>query len=102
MTVTKEKITGALCEVYDPEIPFVNVVDLGLIYDTRIENDKVDIDMTLTAPGCPMAGMIANLVKEAVENVEGVDEAKVNIVWDPPWDPSRMSEEGKKRLGFDE
>lgn len=101
MAVTKEAVTAALNEVYDPEIPFVNVVDLGLIYDTRIDDGNVDIDMTLTAPGCPMAGMIANLVKEAVQGVEGVDEANVNIIWDPPWDPSRMTEEGKKKLGFD-
>lgn len=101
MAVTKEAISAVLADVYDPEIPFVNVVDLGLIYDTRIEDDKVEIDMTLTAPGCPMAGMIATLVKEAVEAVEGIREAKVNVVWDPPWDPSRMSEEGKKKLGFD-
>lgn len=101
MAVTKEEITVALSEVYDPEIPFVNVVDLGLIYDTRIDNGNVDIDMTLTAPGCPMAGMIASLVKEAVEGVDGVEEANVNIVWDPPWDPSRMTDEGKKKLGFE-
>jgi metal-sulfur cluster biosynthetic enzyme len=101
VAVTKEDITGALSEVYDPEIPFVNVVDLGLIYDMRIDDGNVDIDMTLTAPGCPMAGMIASLVKEAVVGVEGVEEANVNVVWDPPWDPSRMTEEGKKKLGFD-
>ncbi len=101
MAVTEEAVAAALNEVYDPEIPFVNVVDLGLIYDTRIDNGNVDIDMTLTAPGCPMAAMIANLIKEAVEGVEGVDEANVNIIWDPPWDPSRMTEEGKKKLGFD-
>ncbi len=101
MAVTEEAVAAALNEVYDPEIPFVNVVDLGLIYETRIDAGNVDIDMTLTAPGCPMAGMIANLVKEAVEGVEGVDEANVNIIWDPPWDPSRMTEEGKKRLGFE-
>jgi FeS assembly SUF system protein len=101
VVVTNEDVTAALNEVYDPEIPFVNVVDLGLIYDTRINNGNVDIDMTLTAPGCPMAGMIANLVKEAVENVDGVEEANVNIVWDPPWDPSRMTDEGKKKLGFE-
>jgi len=101
VAVTKEAITAALSEVYDPEIPFVNVVDLGLIYDTRVNDGNVEIDMTLTAPGCPMAGMIATLVKEAVEAVEGVAAAKVNIVWDPAWDPSRMSDEGKKKLGFD-
>lgn len=101
MAVTEEAVAAALNEVYDPEIPFVNVVDLGLIYETRIDAGKVDIDMTLTAPGCPMAAMIANLIKEAVEGVEGVDEANVNIIWDPPWDPSRMTEEGKKRLGFE-
>lgn len=101
MAVTKEDITDALSEVYDPEIPFVNVVDLGLIYDMRIDDGNVDIDMTLTAPGCPMAGMIASLVKEAVVGIEGVDEANVNVVWDPPWDPSRMTDEGKKKLGFD-
>ncbi len=101
MAVTKEAVAAALNEVYDPEIPFVNVVDLGLIYETRIDDGNVDIDMTLTAPGCPMAGMIANMVKEAVEAVDGVGEANVKIVWEPPWDPSRMTEAGKKKLGFD-
>ena len=95
----KEKIEAALKECYDPEIP-LNVLDLGLIYDIRLDNGNVEIDMTLTAPGCPMHSLIARDIKSKVENVEGVEDVKVNVVWDPPWTPERISEEGKKVLGF--
>jgi FeS assembly SUF system protein len=93
-------IIAALRTVHDPEIP-VNIYDLGLIY--RIEPNGrgfVEIDMTLTAPGCPVAGEILNWVQNAVSNVEGIDSVKVNLVFDPPWDKSRMSEEAQLELGL--
>jgi FeS assembly SUF system protein len=93
-------IIGALRTVHDPEIP-VNVFDLGLIYRIDVkEAGLVEIDMTLTAPGCPVAGEMLGWVKAAVSGVEGVAEAKVNLVFDPPWDQSLMSEEAKLELGL--
>jgi metal-sulfur cluster biosynthetic enzyme len=79
----------------------VNIVDLGLIYDVKIEGDKVNVKMTLTAVGCPMSAGIAYDVKNKLLTLEGVKEANVEIVWDPPWNPTMMSEEAKKLLGFD-
>ena len=93
-------IIAALRTVHDPEIP-VNIYDLGLIY--RIAPDYqgfVDIDMTLTAPGCPVAGEMLNWVQKAVSEVAGVDRVKVNLVFDPPWDKSMMSEEAQLELGL--
>jgi FeS assembly SUF system protein len=98
--IKKESIIEALKDCYDPEIP-INIVDLGLIYDLKIdENDRVYIKMTLTAPGCPMHSLITEQVKQAVERVEGVKEVFVEVVWDPPWSPERMSDEAKKLLGI--
>lgn len=93
----KEKIIEALKEVYDPEIP-INIVDLGLIYGVEIQDGKVKIKMTLTAPGCPLAASIAEAVKYRVMDVEGVESVDVELVWDPPWNPSMISEEGKEIL----
>lgn len=95
-----ETIVAALRTVFDPEIP-VNVYDLGLIY--RIETKEsvsVEIDMTLTAPACPVAGEMLNWVRNAVSAVEGIQNVKVNLVFDPPWDQSKMSDEAKLELGF--
>ena len=95
-----DRIVAALREVYDPEIP-VNIYDLGLIY--RIDCDDmgvVEIDMTLTAPGCPVAQTFPGTVEAAVQNVEGVAAAEVELVWEPPWTPDRMSEAAKLELGF--
>ena len=95
-----DRIVAALREVYDPEIP-VNIYDLGLIY--RIDCDDmgvVEIDMTLTAPGCPVAQTFPGTVEAAVQNVEGVAAAEVDLVWEPPWTPDRMSEAAKLELGF--
>ena len=95
-----DRIVAALREVYDPEIP-VNIYDLGLIY--RIDCDDmgvVEIDMTLTAPGCPVAQTFPGTVEAAVQNVEGVATAEVELVWEPPWTPDRMSEAAKLELGF--
>jgi len=97
--VSKEAVWDALKECYDPEIP-INIVDLGLVYDVTIDNDKVFVKMTLTAPGCPMHSFIAQQVKQRLETVEGVKEAHVEVVWDPPWNPNMMSDEAKKKLGF--
>jgi metal-sulfur cluster biosynthetic enzyme len=96
---TKEEIYQALQTCYDPEIP-VNIVDLGLIYDVQIEGSKVVVKMTLTAPGCGMGGMIAGQARQKIlDNIDGVEEATVDLVWDPPWEPSMMSEEAKHKLG---
>jgi len=96
----REPIVAALRSVYDPEIP-VNIYDLGLIYRIDIAaNGAVAIDMTLTAPACPVAGMMPVMVKEAVQQVEGVGDVKVALVWDPPWGPDKMTEEARLDLGM--
>jgi FeS assembly SUF system protein len=93
-------IIGALRTVHDPEIP-VNLYDLGLIYRIDVKDQGlVEIDMTLTAPGCPVASEMLGWVKTAVSGLEGVAEAKVNLVFYPPWDQSRMSDEAKLELGL--
>ncbi len=97
--VTHDEVMDILKQCYDPEIP-INIVDLGLIYGVSIEGKTVNVDMTLTAPGCPMHSLIARDVKQKVESLPEVDEAVVKVVWDPPWSPDRMSEEAKKKLGF--
>lgn len=93
-------VVAALRTVHDPEIP-VNIYDLGLVYRIELsDRGSVEIDMTLTAPGCPVASQILNAVDNAVRDVEGLRGVKVNLVFDPPWDQSRMSEEAKLELGF--
>ncbi len=100
MAVTAEQVRDALKECYDPEIP-VNIVDLGLIYDIQVSpTDEVHVTMTLTTPGCGMAQDIALQAKAKAMSVPGVKEAKVTVVWEPPWDPSKMSEEARKKLGM--
>ena len=90
-----DEIVGAIKTVYDPEIP-ADIYELGLIYKVDIDDDRmVNIDMTLTTPNCPSAAELPSQVENAVAGVPGVREAKVNIVWDPPWDPSRMSDEAR-------
>ncbi len=101
MAVTREAVMEALGKVYDPEIPGLSIVDLGLVYGVAVEGGKVDVKMTLTAPGCPMAHFMAQMAKKAVEELEGVDEANVEVVFEPPWRPEMMSAEAKKRLGFE-
>lgn len=96
----REPIIAALRTVYDPEIP-VNIYDLGLIYTIEIRgNGDVHVDMTLTAPACPVAGIMPVMVKDAVATVEGVGEVEVDLVWDPPWSPATMSDEAKLQLGL--
>ena len=98
--ITQEQVIEALKECYDPEIP-VNIVDLGLIYGVDvIPEDQVKVTMTLTTPGCGMAHSIAMQAKQRVFQIPGVKDATVTVVWEPPWDPSRMSEEAKKKLGM--
>ena len=95
-----DDIVGALKTVYDPEIP-ADIYELGLIYKVDIDDDRmVRIDMTLTTPNCPSAAELPSQVENAVAGVPGVREAKVNIVWDPPWDPSRMSDEARMVLNM--
>ncbi|HVL87191.1 MAG TPA: iron-sulfur cluster assembly protein [Candidatus Thermoplasmatota archaeon] len=95
--VEKETVIEALKGCYDPEIP-VNMVDLGLVYDLAIEGDKVKIKMTLTSVACPAAGLFQQQVENAVLSVPGVKQAEVEIVHDPPWDPSKITEVGKSEL----
>ena len=94
------KLIAALKTVYDPEIP-VDIYELGLIYKVDVADNKdVTIDMTLTAPGCPVAGEMPNMVRDAVLGVPGVGEVNVNMTFDPPWTPDRMSEEAKLELNM--
>ena len=99
-----EELTAAMIKelktVFDPEIP-VDIYELGLIYKIDIADNKdVTIDMTLTAPGCPVAGEMPGWVKEAVQRIPGLGEVTVNMVFDPPWSPQRMSEEAKLELNM--
>jgi FeS assembly SUF system protein len=95
-----DDLVGALKSVFDPEIP-VDIYELGLIYRVDVSDDKdVVIDMTLTAPGCPVAGEMPQWVKDAVMKVDGIRSCEVNLVFDPPWDPSRMSDEAKLQLNM--
>ncbi len=95
-----DDIIGALKSVYDPEIP-VDIYELGLIYRIDVDDDRnVAVDMTLTAPGCPVAGEMPIWVETAVSALDGVGEVKVQMVFDPPWDPSRMSDEARVALDF--
>ena len=100
----EELLWDALRGCYDPEIP-LNIVDLGLVYDLRVEEDegqrKVFVKMTLTAQGCGMGPVIADDAKTRIANLDEVSEASVDIVWDPPWNPKMISEEGKKVLGLE-
>jgi FeS assembly SUF system protein len=94
------KLIVALKTVYDPEIP-VDVYELGLIYKVDVAANKdVDVDMTLTAPGCPVAGEMPQMVREALEQVEGIGMVTVNMTFDPPWTPARMSEEARLELNM--
>jgi FeS assembly SUF system protein len=96
----REKVIDAVRGVYDPEIP-INIYDLGLIYEINVhEDDSVHVKMTLTAPACPVAGTLPGEVEKRIENVPEVKSAKVELVWEPPWDKSRMSEEAILELGL--
>lgn len=92
-------ITENLKQIYDPEIP-MNIVDLGLIYGFEWTGDAVTLKMTLTAPGCPVAGILAEEIKMAIEKVPHVKAATVELIWDPPWTPERMSDFAKRQFGY--
>ena len=98
--VEENYVIEAMRTVYDPEIP-VNIYDLGLVYKNEIESDgNVDVEMTLTAPGCPVAGEMPQWVADALAAVEGVGEVNVRLVWDPPWTQDMMTEAAKLELGM--
>mgnify|MGYP006392188617 FL=1 len=100
-TKIEERIVDVLKTVYDPEIP-VNIYDLGLIYRVEVNDEGiVDIDMTFTAPSCPAGDFILEDVRQKVDNIEGVKSANVNLVFEPEWDKSMMTEEARVELGFD-
>ena len=95
-----DDIIAALKTVYDPEIP-VDIYELGLIYKVDVsDNRDVKVDMTLTAPGCPVAGQMPEWVADAIRSVEGVNDVDVDMVFDPPWDPTRMSDEARVALNM--
>ena len=105
MAITQEDVFSALRQCYDPEIP-VNIVDLGLIYDVRFaavpeDQQDVTVEMTLTAQGCPEHVNISAQVKSRLEQLPGVRNAVVNIVWTPPWTPERLSPDARKQLGIE-
>ena len=94
-----ENIIAALRDIFDPEIP-VNIYDLGLIYAVEVDEGHIDVTMTLTTPHCPVAESMPGDVQAKVESVPGVATCEVNLVWDPPWDPAKMSDEAKLELGM--
>ncbi len=99
-TELEAQIRKALKKIYDPEIP-MNIVDLGLIYGLDFgEGGQVTVRMTMTGPGCPVAGILAEEVKAATESVPGVKSAKVEVVWEPPWGPDQMSDFAKRQFGY--
>ena len=98
-TVTTEDIYEALKAVYDPEIP-VNIVDLGLVYDVQITDSDVYVQMTLTFPGCGMGPYIGQQAEWAVQELDGVEEVQIEMVFDPPWSPELISEEARAQLGI--
>lgn len=95
----EEQLIAELKTIYDPEIP-VNIYDLGLIYNLKEDNGKLEVEMTLTAPGCPVADSIIAEVKEKMESHESITEATINLVFDPPWTMEMLTEEAKLELGL--
>ena len=100
MSDIKNRVIEKIKQIYDPEIP-VNIYELGLIYNIKIdENNNVKIDMTLTTPNCPVAESLPKEVKDSIMNVEGVKDITLDLVWDPPWDKSMMTEAAKLELNL--
>ncbi len=95
----KEKIIEEIKKIYDPEIP-VNIYELGLIYDVTVKEKNVSVKMTLTTPNCPVAESLPKEVKDSIMNVNGVEKVDLDLVWDPPWDKSMMSEAAKLELNL--
>lgn len=100
MSVTKENVLEVLSDVYDPEIP-IDIVNLGLVYEVEVEGTVVNLNMTMTSPGCPSAREIVLESQTLVSEMDGVTEANVEIVWDPPWTPEKMSDEARVSMGMD-
>ena len=100
MSELREKVISEISKIYDPEIP-VNIYELGLIYKVEIdEKSKVNVEMTLTSPNCPVAESLPNSVKENIMKVEGVTDVELKLVWDPPWSKDKMSEAAKLELNL--
>ena len=97
--ITEEIVLEQIKQVIDPDVG-LNIVDMGLIYGVDINDDIVDITMTLTSPGCPAAPQLLNGSQTVVQQLDGVEEVNINVVWTPPWDPEMMSEEAKAELGI--
>ena len=95
----KEKVINEIKKIYDPEIP-VNIYELGLIYDININQKNVNVKMTLTTPNCPVAESLPKEVKDSIMQIDGVDKVDLDLVWDPPWDKSMMSEAAKLELNL--
>ncbi len=99
MTTTPDQVRDALKEVYDPELG-INIVDLGLVYDIKLDSGKADITATLTSPGCPMGPEIVANVRRAVSQFDDIDDVDMHIVFSPPWHPAMMSDDAKDELGY--
>ena len=100
MSDLKDKVISEIKKIYDPEIP-VNIYELGLIYKIEIDDDKkVDIEMTLTSPNCPVAESLPHSVKDNILKVDGIKDVNLNLVWDPPWSKDKMSEAAKLELNL--
>ena len=100
MSDVKSRVIEEIKKIFDPEIP-VNIYELGLIYKIEVdEKNKVNLDMTLTSPNCPVAESLQNQVKESIKKVEGVSDVNLNLVWEPPWDQNKMSEAAKLELNL--
>lgn len=97
--INKDEIISVLKECYDPEIP-IDLWNLGLIYDIKIKNNDIDIIMSLTTPGCTMGQHMADDIKSKLEKNENIENINVQVVFDPPWEPEMMTDEGRKKLGF--
>ncbi len=97
--VTKEEALEVLKNVYDPEI-MMNIVDIGLVYRVETSEDRIEVDFTLTYPGCPVGDVILNDIVTILQDFSGIQDVRANLVWNPPWTPDRMSEEARISLGY--
>jgi metal-sulfur cluster biosynthetic enzyme len=98
--VKEVKVWEALSEVYDPELQ-MSIVTLGLVYGVEVRDDKVEIEMTLTSPGCPYGPELVSITEMAARSVEGIKEVLIELVWEPPWGPDKMTEDARLDLGFE-
>lgn len=97
---TADQVREVLRGVFDPEL-HMNIVDLGLVYEVQVDQTKVLVKMTLTSPGCPYGPYLIHQVKDTVQSLKGIQEARVEVVWEPAWGPDKMTEEARLELGFD-